>query len=333
MKLKLGIIGAGNISKFHIEAFTSLGAEIAVIAATTNSLNAKMVSSKYRIPTVLQNWQDITSAEYELDGFIVCTPPGVTPDILKHLALFDKPILVEKPISYDPQFLKEIKIVSAAPIYVAYNRKFYESVREIRNQVSNREVFFNATIVEDSFKNSMETLEEIVCGNSVHILNLCLHIFGELNVVDLQIMSNNIGITAKFNNTSKDYVGNLQILFGIPKNSSIEILAYNFRGNLSPIESFERFDSFKIIEPNEYDTVRRYIPTWSENSPSVVASSAEFKPGFLGQAEAFMKICLGEESNSLSSLDEAIRTLEIATEIFDYAVNFMKFEKSYDANA
>jgi predicted dehydrogenase len=326
MKLKLGMIGAGNISKFHIEAFTSLGAEIAVIAATPNSINAKMAATKYKIPFVLQNWQEITSNQYKLDGFIVCTPPSITPNILKHLSLFGKPILVEKPISYNLQFLKEIETFSAAPIYVAYNRKFYESVTAIKNQIKDQEVFFNITIIESSFMKSKENLKEIICGNSVHILNLCLHIFGELQVTDLQIMENDLGITGKFNNSSEKNVGSLQILFGVPKNSSIEILANNFRGYLSPIESLARFDSFKIIEPNEFDSVRRYIPTWSKDTPSVVASSAHFKPGFLEQSKAFMKVCLGGENNSLSNIDDAIKTLEIATEIYNHAVNIMNFD-------
>jgi len=53
----------------------------------------------------------------------------------------------------------------------------------------------------------------------------------------------------------------------------------------------------------------------------------------LDQSKAFMEVCLGGESNSLSNLDEAIRTLEIATEIYSHAVNFMKFEQDNDANA
>ena len=333
MKTRFGVIGAGNISKFHIEAFSSLGAEIAAIAATPKSLNAEHIATKYGIPIVLEKWQDITNERLNIDGIIVCTPPSVTPKILSQISHSGKPILVEKPISYDPEFLKELKHATSSPVYVAYNRRFYESVIEIKNLVNPNEVFFNATIIEASYMNSLKALEEIICGNSVHILDLCLHIFGKLKIVDLQVLNNNLGITAKFNSISGKYVGTLQILFGIPKNSSIEIFGDNFRCNLTPIESLELFDSFKILEPTDNESIRRYIPVWSKTTPSFISSSSEFKPGFLSQAKAFIQVCSGEESPLLCNLDEAIQTLDIAKEIYNCASKSRDICNSNEANA
>lgn len=72
MAIKIGIIGAGGMTNYHIPGFLEAGAEVAAIA-DLNSAAAQRVATKFNIPTVYSDIGEMLKKE-KLDAVSIITP-------------------------------------------------------------------------------------------------------------------------------------------------------------------------------------------------------------------------------------------------------------------
>ncbi len=68
--MKLALIGCGNIAKFHIEAFNSLGVNIDHCASSLNSSTINKFADKYKIPNVWADPIKLAKAQNVWDGIV-----------------------------------------------------------------------------------------------------------------------------------------------------------------------------------------------------------------------------------------------------------------------
>jgi hypothetical protein len=183
-----------------------------------------------------------------------------------------------------------------------------------------KEFFFNASVVEDDFKCNRESITDQILGNSVHLFDLCRYLFGDVNPVNFVALPSNLGILANIAGDGKSIVGKVEILFGVAKNTSLELYTPKVRSQLSPIEINRLFDSFSIEEPTSEINIRRYLPTWTGNTEQTTISNSNFKPGFLRQAIEFINFCNGQPSKILATLDDAQAALEFAESFLSVAL-------------
>ena len=98
VKLKIGIIGAGSISEYHIRAFQKLGdVEIAAIC-DLNKVRASKIAEKYSIKSVYEKVEDLF-ADNSIDAVTICVWNKLHADLSIQALQHGKHVLCEKPMA------------------------------------------------------------------------------------------------------------------------------------------------------------------------------------------------------------------------------------------
>ncbi len=103
-KLKIGIIGAGGVGKFHVREYNNLGCEVKGILGPTkenSEQTAEMLLNSFNIKTKPYHEFDKFCEENEFDGISICTPMSLHADFIKKCLEKNFNVLSEKPLVYD----------------------------------------------------------------------------------------------------------------------------------------------------------------------------------------------------------------------------------------
>jgi predicted dehydrogenase len=320
--IKIGLIGCGNISKFHIPAFQKAGFAITAISGRDNS-NEKL--SKFSLENKLTKAK-IFSNSFELiesniwDALLICCPTENSMEYLKIASDYKKPILVEKPISHHSSAL--LPLLEHENIKVAFNRRFYKSVKFAKkfydtNNISLIKVSIpeknNETIQSGMFPSS-------IYENSIHIFDLLHYILEGYNFdycKSLVRQKKYRSIIAS--GTSKK--GNLihfNICFNSSDNFSIDIISDKKRVELCPIEIARSYEGIEKIDPTNKIPIRRYYPIMQNEVVSDDINN--LKPGFYEQALDFNRFCKGEFHEG-STIKDTYNSLKNIEELFKLQKN------------
>ncbi|MFM5968872.1 MAG: Gfo/Idh/MocA family oxidoreductase [Micrococcales bacterium] len=296
---RLGVIGSGSIVPFHLDALREAGFEIAVIGTRPGSERSAALAAKYDA-AFADSWQDVlANAEIaghanRVDALLIAPETSVTTEILA--AALDQtslPILVEKPISYSSA---ELDSLLARPesqlkrVLVGYNRRHYSSTAAAAGFLAAQgaaNATFHASIPEASWDASMadERKRGILLANSVHVLDLLQHLFGELSIAGVAGVQNETGLVSRavsFESAS-GAVGTTIITFGSPSGYFIDIHTPGKSASLKPIEFFNEFVGVQVIDPTPEVPLRHYVPTRGA-AFELSQDDLDFKPGFLSQS-------------------------------------------------
>ena len=319
MITRLAIVGSGAIIKYHIEAFLFAGAEIVGICATDNSINAKNTSELYNIPYFAKIDKMISDSKAE--GYLISVDPMSVYTVLTEFKDVALPILVEKPgftesINFDRQ-LKNL----ARNRFVAFNKRYYESVAHFKSAYDANGGFLEVEIVENADLSNIAEVSKAVINNSCHMIDLVQYLCGNYHLRDFQFSTFSNSFHARVYNSSSKLLGNLNIFFNSPVNTSIKLYTSKVFYELKPIEVCNSFNQIKIKEPTSELPIRIYEPYWDHVESGKVISDSRFKPGFLNQALNFLNYeC---ENNQLCKLEDASVTFKIAREISLFIKNYL----------
>lgn len=305
----IGIIGAGNIADFHIEALLEAKFEVKGICAKFGSNRARKLADKYAVP-FFYDTKDILKRS-KSESYLVCVDSHSIDQILNNFIGLDIPILIEKPgpAAFNLSHLEKTK----APVnwFVAYNRRFYESIGALKTIFSDQGGFLTFSFVESGALEDLESIRENIINNTCHGLDLIKYIIGDYTLSDIQVMFEESIFEAKILNLQNRYVGRMRILFGAPTNTFIELIAHGEIFVAQPLEVLHKFNTLTITEPTIHSKIRSYTPNWVGKGNQIVQSSSNFKPGFLEQAIAF-KNFKDELNTNLCSVRENENNLRIA---------------------
>ena len=149
--IKLGYIGAGPISNFHVPVILNLGFKIDAFYSR-NYTRALKFSKKHKILRPEKSFKEFFNKTKNLDAIILSIKTDVTSKYLEKLCTLNKPIFVEKPGALNSINLKKIKKKSNSEIYFLYNRRFYSSINEGRNFIASSKLCFTSVKIPDSVK-------------------------------------------------------------------------------------------------------------------------------------------------------------------------------------
>ena len=308
--MKLLYVGSGPISNFHIPALKEAGFIFKTIATTKNSERCKTFCNKHNLNEYYQKEGYKYAINYEkFDCAVIAVDTKFTPSVLEDLIKLKIPILIEKPIGWHPNQLKRIKDIYKEltdNIMVAYNRRFYKGVNEVKDFIKNN----NQGIIKVSIPDSISTIRQFLV-NGCHMVDLINYICPNLEINYKKCIcdsSNNIISLAAIAEGKNEW----QILIDskpmIPANFEISASTNNQVYKLKPIEILEVFDDMKIIDPSDDIPIRRYVPKLKKK----YIEESKFKPGFISQSKAFMKFCQNREmSQGIATFNDAIKTLEL----------------------
>lgn len=313
-KKKIGIIGSGNISDYHIQSFKDSGFILEAIAGSYNSNSAKILCKKYNFNRYFKSPHELASKSSTfLDGLLICCTTKFISSYIKTAGTKIK-ILAEKPVSEEIENLRKLK-KEFSNVRVAYNRRFYDSVKALKNKIFTRKKFIaNIELPEIIFKGKNRYRR--VFENSVHVFDLINYIFESPKMIEEK---NNIKNKNFFKNkiflTKHNNIVNLICNWNTSSNFKFEVFFEDEKYVLNPIEILSVYRGMKISEPTKETPIRQYLPK-KINQFGLTKKKIKYKPGFKIQAENFFNF-IANKKNDLANLDDAYRAMAIAKKIID----------------
>jgi predicted dehydrogenase len=136
-KIKLALIGAGDIAKVHIQGVLAHSDKVTCVALCDISAeNLAHCAAKFPSkPNCYQDWHEMLSQEAELDAVIIALPHHLHAPAILAAATSGKHILCEKPMCMNLAEADEIlaAVRNAGIIYMsAHNQLFTPVVREAK---------------------------------------------------------------------------------------------------------------------------------------------------------------------------------------------------------
>lgn len=314
---KVLLIGAGFMANEYLKVLKHLNCDVTIVSRSEGKINLlKKDFPDYAYYT--QGLDNYLSKVNELPKFVINT---VSVNSLRDVSLAllkagVKNLLIEKPGDLFIDGLKELKNYAeniSSNVYIAYNRRFYSSISELKKQVviddgiTNCHFEFTEWIhtIDTSIYDS-ETLRKWIISNSSHVIDTVFHLIGfpkDLNATVSgldQIVWHPSGSVFTGSGVSEK---NIPFSYNTDWSSagrwSIEIFTKKRRFYLKPMEKlFEQkkgsINISEILLDDKVDTT--------------------FKPGLLLQTQAF----LNSDFFNLVSIDEQIKAINIYDKIGRY---------------
>jgi predicted dehydrogenase len=322
--MRLGVIGAGKIIPFHLDAAIESGFSLQSIVATKNSTNAKKISEEYNFKKCFSDLTKFKSEFNELDAILLASEASTLFPILSEIASKGKPILIEKPIFTDISQLSSAgNIANPEKIFVGYNRRFYKTILEMKNFIINNPqavVRFSIPELSGTRLNSTESIKKTLIENAVHMLDLAQYFFGanslSLNKLDEATVKSDY-IRVPFSDDNFKYC---ELFFGYADNYAIELLANGKRVQLKPLEILKIYDEMEILQPDQNFPFKRYLPKVSGELSGHIIENSDFKPGFELMHKEFLNFAQGIPSSTAASLKDAMNVSAFAMGLQDLLI-------------
>ncbi len=301
---KIGIIGCGNISKFHIPALKKVGFSIVGISGREGSENKLKKFSK---ENYIEN-SKIFLSSIELihsniwDALLICCPTESSLEYLTIASKYKKPILAEKPITYKSDEL--FPLLEFDNIKVAFNRRFYDSVKMAKKFYDENKISLIKVSIPEK-NNEIIDIKKFpisIYENSIHLFDLLNFITDKCNFhyCESLIYQKEYKTIIATGTGKKGCLIQLDICFNSSDNFSIDIISETKRVKLSPIEIARFYDGIEIVDPVGI-SIRRYNPIMQKEVITLDAN--KLKLGFYEQALDFYMFCRGEKNKGASIID------------------------------
>jgi len=309
--IRLGIVGAGTIVQSHIDAAKLSGFTPTVICGREGSIRAARIAEGNHGLTATSNLNELL--RFDLDAILIAVSTEEAAGVLNQCLERKLPILIEKPITNDPEVLNRLSELDLGQVRVAYNRRFYSSISKLKEEVLHQSGLVQVIIPELSMANETSLEERIraVLENSVHILDLLSFVFGEVSIVQKLAINGrkNVECIIAQLKLGKDFIGSINLLFETSENSSIKCWTQGKSLELMPIENFKKSAKMKLVLPSESLPVKRYEKIFEEWQ--IAEDDVKAKPGFLGQYNEFKNFIIGPRSDRLATFQDALTALNL----------------------
>lgn len=298
------LIGTGSMGVEYCKVLKGLGAEFDVVGrGEENAHKFKEATGKEALTGGIDKWAGSLKDQYT---FAII---AVEVEELYHVAdlVLDmgvKQILLEKPGSDTIEQLGELheKAVSRdSRIYIAYNRRFYESVLKAEEMIGE-----DGGITSVNFEftewlgrhNPNHSLENMLLKNSTHVIDLAFYFSG----IPTEMSAYHAGWIDYMKNPSiyaGAGVGEKGILFSYqanweaPGRWSVEVLTRQHRFYFKPMEELW------MQEKNSVRVEKVQLPE---------ADDAQYKPGIFKMVRTFL---YSPEDTRLLTLERQIKMVEI----------------------
>lgn len=295
--LRLGFLGAGAMAHCHAQAAVWLGHDV-VAAGGRQPSSERWVRFSQAFPQVsYRPPADILRAD-DVDAVVVTAAWDAMEDWLPPLCESGKPGLMEKPIALGASSLAAKMArcgAGLANVAVGFNRRFYEPVARLRDRLKAGGLVAVDIVLSEDISGLLDAhgpaiVPHVMAFSSCHILDLALHLFGELDLIRVKrrrILFGEVAVPALH--------GLAETADGVPVFVSINVgapVAVGIRcqfddrtvWHLQPIETLTVYDG---VTPRR-DGPGGMITGVTLDIAETVQVDRTFKPGFVAQMQAFL---------------------------------------------
>jgi predicted dehydrogenase len=309
----LWLIGASQMAIDYVKVLKALNTSFKVIGRGGNSAAALESAMGIQVQTggIAKALQKETAPETAIVSVGIDQLALVTTKLLK---AGTKKILIEKPGGMNLEELQKLHLQAQsqeAKVWLAYNRRFYESTRKVQEIIQEDQ---GATSLHFEFTEWSHKIRKIegkteikaawLLGNSTHVIDLAFHLCGWPK--DWQCWSAGTldwhPASARFSGagiTEQDVIFSYFADWEAPGRWGVEVLTRKNRLILRPMEQ---------LQVTPLGTVK-VEPVSLEDS-----LDGDFKPGLYRQTEAFLR----QDSTHFCTLEDHVKHAELYTKMAGY---------------
>jgi len=309
-KIKIGIIGAGNIAEEHLKVLKNINDFSVLGIVSRTQKKAKKLGKKFGIKKIFNNIDQMMKSS-QLDGVLILVSANNSFKVAKKVIPYQVPFFLEKPpglSSIETKILYNLTRKYITKNMIGLNRRFYsvfhQGMKIIKKHGKLLGIFIEGHERFWLLKNKVKSLvlKKWVFANSLHTIDLLLFFGGKIKSISKFKKSykekggDQFCSIMEFNNGALGtYISN----WYSPGNWSVKLFGEKVTVEFKPLEVASWIDSkFKRrkITPNKHDQ--------------------KFKPGFYKQMLAFKKLIRnGHLKWPALSLKEVIDSTELVKKI------------------
>ena len=309
----MGFLGVGSVARYHAEAVHALG-HVVTVGCGQSPDSPRWAEFKTVAPQArFENNGRSLLGNPEIDAVVSCLPWNATESWLPELLSTQKPVLLEKPIALSSDALAhamEHGMVTLENKYVGFNRRFYQTVQELKRRVEqggmeSAEITISETVESLAKTYGEDIVAHILAYSSSHILDTARYILGPLSPIRVYA-SGKAQAFSPISGLLETGLGapvHLSVLSENPVPVGIRIFFDDqTTWHLSPMERLTAYKGYDRSEPTAESKIRRYTP-----KPFLeMEEDSDFKPGFLEQMRAFTE---GDTNTISASPEESLKLL------------------------
>lgn len=313
-KCKIAMIGAGNMAREHLKAFSALpNAELAGIYSRGRG-KAEKLAEAFNIPLFCDSLDELYN-KARPDLIVITVNAKAIAPVVKECLKFPAIILAEKPIGLSVQ--ESAAIMEEADklgrkVFAGLNRRFYQSTARLLEELESAEgtrfiEIFDQQSPNDWIASGRDRLEgqRMMFANSIHLIDF-MTMLGRGRVINIDYISpyngkyDGEGIIAAAVKFESGDTALYRCFWNKPGPWAVAVSAGGARWEMRPLEEITRqcLGSRKIEKLELGDVDKR------------------FKPGLFLQAKEAVKAALNL-AHKLTPIDEAHKTMGLITRIYE----------------
>lgn len=318
-KSRVGLVGVGAISDWHVPALRAAGLEVTAVSTRAGSSRPREFAARHSIALTFDSWEAMLAEPRHWDALMVATHTDGTANVLDAALKLNVPILVEKPVAWTAAQLAGLSARAHDRVMVGFNRRFYRTVGFARAEIQNGPPLLAQLNLPEEInvlpdKDASRPYWDPFFSNSCHGLDLLRFIFGSLQIQSvnrLTVITGEIcGLSATLCSLRGDII-TLNCNWGSPANFSLTLDRPGRRVELLPFELATVYEGMDVVEPSLEVPVRRYLPRVKDRI-ALDQVDGKQKPGFLQQALAFRQLIeQGVRSPIAATLEDATAAIAL----------------------
>jgi predicted dehydrogenase len=191
---RIGILGAGFISDYHIQGLQAAGAEIVTVTSLMEE-DARAKAQAYRIPGYTADIQSVFDRD-DVEAVLILTPDFTHRDLAIAALQSGKAVYLQKPMARNARECREILETAGqvgVPLFVSFMHRYFVEVERTRQLLAENglgQVYAirqrNATsgaAWADWFYQKENVGGGVVMQLGVHGIDLLRYLFGEIEAV------------------------------------------------------------------------------------------------------------------------------------------------------
>lgn len=310
-KLRVAMVGAGNMITAHIAAFQAQsGVEVVGITNRTQA-KARALADKFGIETVADDIDALMTATSPDLVVMAVYEPAIL-DTATQIFSYDCAVLMEKPLGLNPDEAEQLAKLAAdraKPVFVGLNRRSMDSTHAALEDLNTRN---ERRFIHIQDQQSLETARAIghikavvdnwMYANSVHLADYA-NTFGRGDVTDVKVLEPWTPdapdkVVAHITFSSGD-TAIYEAIWDGPGPWSCTVSTPSRRWEMRPLEA--------VVFQNAGER--------SLNTVDLSGADPAQKPGFLRQAEQVCLAIAGKDSTAVTA-GEAVKSVRLLKQIY-----------------